>query len=141
MAKFLSSSVFLIGILGLILVLHIFSNALGWYQTVRFFDDFHHFLGGIWTAALFVYYFKHRFAIFDFKSRPYLTLIFALAFTALLGVGWELFEFCFDVVFANFDIPRAQLGLPDTMMDLVDDFMGSFLYTVILLGLYRREKS
>ena len=49
-----------------------------------------------------------------------------------VGVGWEWFEFGFDYIFVPEHAEwRAQLGLVDTMGDLLADVIGG-----ALVGLY-----
>lgn len=61
-------------------------------------------------------------------------LIFALAGAALLGFGWEMFEWALDrTVMAWYALPKAQPSLDDTMKDLTLDVVGGLIAGAVLL--------
>lgn len=61
-------------------------------------------------------------------------LIFILASAALLGFGWEMFEWVLDrTVMAWYALPKAQPGLDDTMKDLTLDIVGGLIAGITLL--------
>ena len=102
------------------------------YGMVWWIDIVLHTLGGAWVAAVF-FYLKNSYAFGMERKMPrwwYIALM--LGFVMLIGVLWEWLEYCFDVFFATpRALMRAQLGLPDTMGDLLADFIGG-----LVLGLY-----
>lgn len=54
-----------------------------------------------------------------------------LGFVALVGIGWEWFEFCFDEFIAvRNSWGLTQLGLADTMADLFFDLLGALVVIV-----------
>lgn len=65
----------------------------------------------------------------SFSVTPWwFSIVVAVSFVMLVGVGWEWLEFCFDYFFAKDDFMlRAQLGLADTMGDLLMDFIGGLI--------------
>lgn len=110
---------------------HTLVIAQGWYLTHEWIDIPLHFAGGAWVALAFFYF--QRKHVFLFSALPFLfSIILVAGFVMLVGVAWEWFEFGFDFFVAkeNF-VWRAQLGLPDTMGDLLADLVGG-----VLTGLY-----
>lgn len=121
------SAVFLLALVVCILVLHIFSIVYDWYHVYWWVDIILHLLGGAWVATLF-FYVQERY-VPSFSAMPWwFSIVAAVSFVMLVGVGWEWFEYGFDYVVAkdNF-VLRAQLGLADTMGDLLADFIGGLM--------------
>lgn len=86
------------------------------------FEETLHVMGGIWVAAIFLYFFKKHYDIFDVKKNFLATLIFVLGLAALIGIGWEFFEYLTYVFLGG-----VAISLPDTMLDLFLDLAGAFL--------------
>ena len=121
------SFVFLLALIVIILVLHILSTVYDWYHAVWWIDIILHILGGAWAALLF-FYVQERHVPF-FAAMPWwFSIVVAVSFVMLVGVGWEWLEYGFDYFVAKDDFMlRAQLGLTDTMKDLFDDFIGGLV--------------
>ena len=114
-----------------IFIAHALTIVQGWYITHQWVDIPLHIAGGAWVAFVF-FYFQRR-HILLFSALPFwFSLLMVVGFVMLVGVAWEWLEFGFDYFFAkdNFLI-CAQLGLADTMGDLVMDLLGG-----MLVGLY-----
>lgn len=113
------------------LVLHIFfGEFLDFYGTVPYYDKFLHFFG---TATISILGFMAVYAIhyltpieLTLKSMGFFTVIFAMA----VGSFWEIAEFMVDKMWGL----KTQMGLDDTMWDLIWDFWGGLV--VALLGMY-----
>jgi len=120
----------LVGVLA-ILCAHILSVLQGWYTTYTWIDIPLHLAGGAWTALAF-FYLQRRYVLL-FSALPFLfSIIMVVGVVMLVGVGWEWFEFGFDYIFVPEHAEwRAQLGLVDTMGDLLADVIGG-----ALVGLY-----
>ena len=113
----------------------------GWYFTVWWFDIPMHLAGGAWVGVLFLYLFGERFpAAFDIKKNAVATALFLLGFTALVGIGWEVYEYIFDafVLRAYPLLGRAQASVADTVADLVNDLIGGG--TTLTVWLYGRPR-
>ena len=133
-SRFLISPVFIVGLLWLIAILHLFGIYLHWYWTYVNFDIVHHFLGGVWLSAFFFYYFGKRQKLFDVRQSRFATLLFALGVTALAGVIWEFYEFGMDYFFDLKIMPlRHQNSLADTIGDLFFDLLGGLIYAILYL--------
>jgi hypothetical protein len=94
-----------------------------------------HFWGGMTTGMFFIwlFYYSGRLAYPNF-SRPILLLL-VISFGALIGVGWEFFEFSFDTLIAQrTHWPSAQLGIRDTMSDLLMDLLGAAFVGIIFIS-------
>jgi hypothetical protein len=97
-----------------------------WYDTLL------HLLGGVWVGNLFIYIFSQRLVIFDGKKNLFYTLAVILGFVALVGVGWELYEFMIDqTIGVKYALPLAQPSIADTMKDLASDLLGGTLTAII----------
>ncbi|RYD23016.1 MAG: hypothetical protein EOP88_05830 [Verrucomicrobiaceae bacterium] len=115
-----------------VLVLHEFLRIPGWRTQI---DWFNHFAGGI------------SFTFFAWKSLP---LLFRwtgqLTSTGRLGVAflsgctaallWDIGEFTSDLVLGT----HIQKSIHETMMDLVNGFLGTVTTVVLLAVLTRKTK-
>ncbi len=118
---------FLLGFLLIIFVVHLAGNYYGWYLTTHL-DIPMHIAGGAWVALFFFYLFGERFGYMLPESRL-ARFIFALGFVALVGIGWEFFEYLTEV-FVTHQLAFGCMepnGLFDTLKDLFDDLIGGTL--------------
>jgi len=117
----------LLGLLVVILVAHVLGMFRDWYHTIPDYDVPMHLLGGAWVV-LFIFYLTDKgfpFLPSNYQRRPLISLCTLVAFAALVGVFWELFEYSFDVFIAHkYVLIPSQDGLLDTIKDLVDDVLG-----------------
>jgi uncharacterized membrane protein YjdF len=97
-------------------------QGLYWDYTTWWFDMVMHFLGGVWVAFFFIWFFSIE--NLPFLSRPlhitdpklpYLAMFFVL----LIGFLWEVFEF-----YANNYIGIYPFDIIDTSSDMFFDFFG-----------------
>lgn len=113
------------GFLVFVLTLHFLGTIYHWYWTYPWFDIPMHFWGGFWVGLVY-FWLNPQIEILNSwlsKLPKYLVdLLFILAFTALVGVFWEFFEFGLD--FFTGDIMRFQGTSKDTMGDLFFDLVG-----------------
>lgn len=116
-----------------ILGVHILSVDQGWYISIKWIDIPLHIAGGAWVALAF-FYLQCRHVLL-FSALPFLFSLIAVAGVVMLvGVAWEWFEFGFDYIFVPEHAEwRAQLGLVDTMGDLLADLTGGVLVGVYFL--------
>lgn len=139
MAKILADARFVLFLLVVIFLLHVSALLFQWYIAVSWFDNFHHFLGGFWTASLYLYLTKAYPRLAGVGSSLFSILLATLAFAAFLGVAWEFYEFGFDVWTAARGIPfHAQPDLADTMSDLFFDLFGGGMFAVLYWSAVRR---
>jgi len=73
-----------------------------------------------------------------FNLSPFYVALAAFCFSMTIGVLWEFFEFAMDSFFhTNMQKDTllangyVDLGLIDTMQDLIVDFVGAFLFSII----------
>ena len=72
---------------------------------------------------------------FSIKMSPYFVAFFAFCFSMTVGVLWEFFEFSMDWFFG------LDIGIVDTMKDLMVNFVGAVVFSVIgILYLKHRGK-
>lgn len=110
-----------------ILGFHMFSIFQNWYITIWWLDIVLHMVGGAWVVFAF-FYVQRRYTLL-FSALPFVfSLVMVMGIVMLVGVAWEWFEFGFDYFFVpEAALWRAQLGLTDTMGDLLADLMGGTL--------------
>lgn len=106
-------------------------------------DNLFHFLGGAWVALFFFYAMRSgeiRGAEQLLENRFFAAII-AVSVAALVGVLWEFYEFSADALFGNpsYRALYNQLGVADTMSDLLFDLLGSFFGSLGLLALLRTK--
>lgn len=130
------------GAIAAVLVVHILALSLDLYHTVDWFDVPMHFFGGYAIALLALAVYGWMGERLEIKPRQHpqsalsitlLQLVFVAGFVMIVGVAWEWYEFIFDqfatTMVAKFGV--AQMGLPDTMDDLFNDFVGSLTAWVL----------
>lgn len=132
-------------LLGLVLFIgagNFFSIWLGWYVTIWWADVALHTLGGMWSSMFFFYVFERYVPSFSMPASRIASVLIVVGFVMVVGVGWEWFEYTFDHFFAQERAAwRAQRGLPDTMGDLLADFVGGAgmgLYLIHTRGLSKQ---
>jgi ribosomal protein S9 len=96
------------------------------------FDIVMHILGGgavAWAAWVYMGYAR------AVKKLPLLPFWFSVAFAvgaaAIVGVLWEHYQFLHDT-FLHTDEQQLEFGISDTMKDLANDLIGSFLLSVLI---------
>lgn len=123
--------------IALVLVVHAFALSFDLYHAWRWFDIPMHFFGGYVMAilGLALYGWVRERVDVRSKSAPHariaalaLEMGFVVGFAVMIGVAWEWFEFCVDQFATTFveKYGAAQMGLGDTMDDLVNDTIGAF---------------
>lgn len=121
MAKFLKTNykIFIWPIL--VLILHTLATYFAWYWTIPWFDTPMHFLGGA-SIALSTYFWLRRY------GQPWWLLgLTMISVTALVAVGWEIFELLIDIFFNT----TTQLGLYDALKDLYTGITGATITAII----------
>ncbi len=133
---------FITGLIVFIFLLHSLALYYSLYWRIWWFDNVLHFLGGAWLAlvvAWFVFFSKRA------KNIRLPTLFFLLAavsFAALVGVGWELFEFCVDFLTGKgVAVGLNQAGLQDTMGDLFFDLLGGLFAGLVFIRYFKKNKN
>lgn len=102
-------------------------------------DLISHTIGGALIA-----YFAYDFAFLvqgNKKGRlsPALASMFSLAFSVMLCVGWEFYEFTMDRLYGlhlQKSVPTSEIGLVDTMVDLILGAVGA-LVTMLFIAFKR----
>lgn len=131
----LSFASLIIGLFILIIGTHILALFFSWYWTFAGLDVLLHFAGGAWVALIFLWWVRRSPADTGFARSCVALAVMTLSFTAFAGVLWEFFEFMFDITIGTpLELPNAQLGLRDTLSDLVFDLLGAgFVLSILKL--------
>jgi hypothetical protein len=114
-------------------VLHYIALVNFLYWNIDWFDILMHFLGGVTMGllALFVFFTSGYFKTFATLRKNRLLVLFVLiSFTAVIGLGWELWE-----IFSGFS--HVLTDQIDTIIDLFMDLLGAF--SVFLLEIKRKK--
>jgi hypothetical protein len=139
MKRIVFSSQFLVTLLILVLAVQAVGITENWFLSFTWLDNILHFAGGLWVGIFFFYFFPKETLAKTIRSGSsrYLIALLALSFVALIGVGWEFFEFSLDRIFTILGAAALnQPSLQDTMSDLLLDLLGGgfsvLLYTLFL---------
>lgn len=104
------------------LVVHVaVGMALEGYE-LRYFDDILHFAMVGSLTLLTIDSLRYRIHLNGAVLQPHHVVISAVLFSLGVGAGWELFEYSVDLTGAY----RSQLGLTDTMTDVLAGTAGGF---------------
>lgn len=141
----MASSKIVFGLLALIFVFHMVAIQKTLYWTYTWLDIPMHILGGIWAALFFAWLAEHTsFLSFSFREAKFMTsVIMTLGFVALCGIGWEFYEFIYDVFFSvsrNYAF-LLQLSAADTMADLFFDIFGGAIGFLCVYVPYLKSKA
>ncbi|MBI2086972.1 MAG: hypothetical protein HYT69_02270 [Candidatus Zambryskibacteria bacterium] len=97
------------------------------YWTVWWFDNVTHFLGGLSMGLLWFWIFNKFFSFTEapkLKSIIFIVLILVLA----VGIGWEIFEYIFDIA----NLGGGETYWQDTSRDLAADTLGAIAASLII---------
>lgn len=97
---------------------HVYANMNYLYWQHRWLDTPVHFVGGLWLALAFVW----LSSVFGRQIRTILPLIFIVL---VVGVGWEVYEYIFEISYSSYYIF-------DTSKDLLMDVFGAIAAFLIL---------
>lgn len=102
-----------------------------WYVDLPWIDIPLHLMGGAWVALLFFRLFGDLFfeKLYEHKYEAARVLILAVAFSVLIGVFWEFFEY----LLTQYTPIEFQGSLTDTMGDLLMDILGSLAMAYFIL--------
>ena len=122
--KLLSPAALVLSI-GFIFALNVCGIVFGWYAAVPWLDSFHHAAGGGWIVLL-SYYLVGRFPyLFVLPGTFAGRFIVLLAFTALSGTAWEIYEFVLFHLFGGEGALPPDFSHLDTILDLTFDLAGA----------------
>lgn len=131
----------LLAILSAIVAVHYLATWYDWYHTVWWIDIPLHIAGGAFIGVLFIYLFRERFDVLR-AMHWFPTLAFGVGFVAIIGIGWELYEFWVDVwllhKYAANNFPGWVHG--DTLLDLINDMLGGAVAIAALNLVFRNKK-
>lgn len=99
-----------------------------------------HIMGGSVTAFTMILLMsdcKHPMALW--KKSPGFFFLFLLGLVALVGIGWELYEFIHDLFFPV--SIQMSVGVRDTLEDLVSDLIGGSLFYLLFSLTSEKKKS
>lgn len=110
-------------------VLHMMATYWHWYYFNDHFDTPMHLFGGAavgWVTAHVCRLADVRLSVFG-RTIVLAPIVFAILMAALVGIGWEWYEFFKDFLFSI----ATQPSIGDTMKDLALDVFGGMLGGVL----------
>lgn len=120
----------------LVSVLNYSAYQFHWYWEFWWFDMIMHTLGGIFIASLSLWYYFFRKTeaaqIVSLKTRAFVVSFLSVA---IIGIGWELFEFSVDTF-----ITFSKHDPVDTSSDLFFDALGGILAVLMFFLVYNKDK-
>ncbi|GAB6181926.1 hypothetical protein JCM14036_32450 [Desulfotomaculum defluvii] len=120
----LSVSNYIRVMVSLTLIAHtLLGKLLNYYHNIPVFDNVLHIFGS-YSLALFTYSILEQLLKIKF-TKTLNKFIFVMLIGGSLGAGYEIFEFILDIGLKP-TIPN-QAGLRDTNLDMISDFIGSFI--------------
>lgn len=114
---------------------------LSWYSEVwvaangdSYYDKIVHFSSGVLVAAvgqeLFSWYARGS---NNRQPAKWFQFLFLFGCVALVTVGWECYEFFYDLLFDGHMQELVKSGVADTMWDMIASLVGGGIYIVIIL--------
>lgn len=125
-------------LIALSLTIHISGYVQGWYITgYPYYDKVAHMVSAVSVALI-----GFLGVIFlDRYWRMNLTPLFIVGFTLTFGMAlggiWEIYEFAVDQIFGGSLAGPMQLGLADTMWDMIADLLGSVGVSLVGIVYFR----
>ncbi|HEC96053.1 MAG TPA: hypothetical protein ENI59_00050, partial [Euryarchaeota archaeon] len=106
------------------ILFHVLGGILGFYVKISWWDILTHFMSSV-TVSLFAFYLMIVVDAYftEIKFTPPFVIIFVIMISLAGGALWEIGEYTSDKLFGT----HEQLGLDDTMKDLIIDFLGGLL--------------
>ncbi|MBI2592596.1 MAG: hypothetical protein HYW37_00310 [Candidatus Colwellbacteria bacterium] len=121
---------------------HLAASFYSWYWIVPWFDKIMHFWGGVLAALLFYLFLGKTAGSPEFKGNFPQSLVLIASFSALVGVGWEWFEYYYDIFFNASKMIYSAGILADTLGDLFLDIGGGLSLAATVKVIYNyREKT
>ena len=96
-------------------------------------DILHHFLGGLWLVLFFNFSIKHFKIMLTGDWRAAAFFLTLIGLVALVGVGWEFFEFIWDRFIWHAGFTYLPGIYEDTLSDLFFDLLGGATGFVLVL--------
>ncbi len=124
-----------------VLIVHAFAILNDVYTTIPWFDAMMHLAGGfamglvavaLWKALVLRAHIEGRGRLASFAPMAVQFMV-VLGFVAMIGIGWEWFEFVLDHTLSRFidNYGWAQASVQDTMADFFCDLVGGFAAFVL----------
>ncbi len=114
----------------------------GWYRSIPWIDIPIHFWWAIALGLVAYWIIQHFPEYIDLDKSFLFTVLVALSLSALGGVLWEFGEFIYDTINSSygFGASPVQLGLRDTLADILFDMLGGLAVAIFVRLRYHRKK-
>lgn len=99
------------------------------YNKIAYFDKFVHWLSGVITALLSLTVLNYM-SLYN-KKRKLFNIIWMISITLAIAAGWEVFEYCANILFGGDAQRVVTTGVNDTMQDIIVAFLGSILVSIL----------
>ena len=108
---------------------HYLGSILNLYNTIDNYDKIMHLLSGIISAVL-ALMILIKYKKYD-RHHLWFNILFMIAFTMMIAIFWEFYEFKFDILFSKDAQKVALTGVNDTMYDMASALMGGVVLSTI----------
>ena len=108
---------------------HFLGATLELYNHFSYYDKITHTISGILTA-LFALLLLKQWGFYR-KQNIWFSILFMIAITLLVAVGWEMFEYVANIFFGGDAQRVAETGVNDTMQDMIVAFLGSLFVSIL----------
>ena len=118
-----------LGIVAFIFITLFLGHIRNFYEWVPLWDKFVHFQSGLLlgvTGYVLVYILNEEKTV-KLDLTPGFVSVFAVAFSLAIGAAWEIVEFAGDYAFGV----HWQSSLSDTMWDLIANFIGALITSIL----------
>lgn len=109
-----------------------FGTAMEWYMTIETYSWFVHSISGVLFTIIgfFLYFVVTGKKEVDVMKHPLLVLTYAIFFSAMVAVGWEIGEYIVYLITGRDLQHTADTGVVDTMLDIISCMGGTLIVTL-----------
>ncbi len=117
-----------------IILTMLLGSIMGFFSIISWYDSFTHFLSGIFTFVMGIFFLVWLREHDDKKIL--FSCLFAMMFSFMIALMWECVEFTIDNVMGTDTQKVLTTGVDDTMKDMICAIMGSLLVMITYIWAY-----
>jgi hypothetical protein len=111
-----------------LIIAHFFAIFFDWYSSLIF-DLILQFLGGFWSALLFVFLFRHIILLYPHKhfSEKLKMAIVITSFSSLSGIFWKMHELILNKYYPGYLRENLEVVMIELLAVIVGGFVSGYL--------------